>query len=220
MYCIDLVNKLLFLLRYLRELAPITLAYIFTASTQPESFIFKILNLLLIIRCSRSRSCCFHTAQSPSNVQVKSLRRKHNSVHQSSSLDRWICFNIIASWNVSVNSLPKRAWLQRCLIFFGQVAQLLSVSHILQSSIGSNCPKSPTRIMEISPKSFAAGSMLRSVKYGLFACWRRKCMRAKSARPMKDTSSTISKTTLSHVSSRLRRALPSSSCFQAALGKI
>ena len=42
----------------------------------------------------------------PSLVQVKSLRRKQDSVHHMSSLDRWICFSIIASLNSVTKSLP------------------------------------------------------------------------------------------------------------------
>ena len=86
--------------------------------------------------------------------------------------------------------------------------------------MGSSCPKSPTRTMEMLPKVCSFGSRPASLKQRRFACCSRKCMRAKKARPMKDTSSTTSKTTVPQVLSSLRYASPCNSAFHAALGKI
>ena len=63
----------------------------------------------------------------------------------------------------------------------------------------SSWPKSPTRIMEMSPKpDDFSGSRPLSAKNARFACCNRQCMRWKKALPMKDTSSTIKRTTFSH----------------------
>ena len=90
---------------------------------------------------------------------------------------------------------------------------------MLQSSMGSSCPKSPTRIIDISPNVLSLGSIARSLKYALLPCCVRMCMRAKNAVPMKEISSMIKSSTSCQVSSSFRKAAPSSSDFHAALGK-
>jgi hypothetical protein len=94
------------------------------------------------------------------------------------------------------------------------------VSHKLQSSIGSSCPKSPTKIIEISPKICLPGGTLVSLKYALLPCWVRKCIFEKSALPMNEISSMMRRATFSHVSSSFRSATPSISGFHCALGNI
>ena len=106
------------------------------------------------------------------------------------------------------------------LTCFGKSWYLLTVSsHKLQSSIGSNCPKSPTKIMDTLPKVKLRGVIAASLKQRRFACCKRMCMRPKKARPMKDISSTMSRTTLFHCSSSRRRASSLSSFFHGAFGK-
>lgn len=94
------------------------------------------------------------------------------------------------------------------------------VSHKLQSSIGSSCPKSPTKIIEISPKICGPGGTLVSLKYALLPCWVRKCIFVKSALPMNEISSMMRRATFSHVSSSFRSATPSICGFHCALGNI
>ena len=126
---------------------------------------------------------------------------------------------MMASLNNVTKSFPFLWCFQRCLNFLGHVASVASVSHMLQSSIGSSCPKSPTRIIEMSPNVLSLGSRPRSLKYALLPCCVRICMRAINAVPMKEISSMISRSTSCQVSSNFRKAAPSSSIFHAALGK-
>ena len=92
------------------------------------------------------------------------------------------------------------------------------MSHMLMSSMGSSWPKSPTNMIDEFPKVYSLGSIPASLNWRRFACCSLKCILAKTARPRKEISSTIKSSTLLQVCSKRRKAAPSNSLFQAALG--